>query len=367
MPGTIVDLSARSRVIHDSPFNLHYWELTLEEAAAFLRDPRFELSKLGVVLPDGCRIETTIENHDKLSLLLGPDASVGTVVCRGGGHIAEELYRVSLYVSPSRASPAGEKKVLHHRIEQGHHPDRSDAEEARLTSSRLVMLQSPVHLRVHAFLGPLIVVRKFPRTLRAASEDLTKIMEIVAAEVTTNPELKAGMDVLGDWVGRPVPREYAGVYDHVRRSDSTPLKTYLSTVYLRALRTVIGHTCSAEVIQAEAAAILKDLTSLKEQTMERLEKCGPFFVSHLVMEAEARAAEDPDLDEALRFAATRFVTLKPHMAAILPELTQEDRLSFERYNSGDTIQFQSDAVRDWWAIPAHVALVMTLIQDVAIP
>ena len=67
MPSKIVDLSARSHIIRDEPFHLHFWELSLDDVMAFLKDPRGELKKMGIDLPDDCRIETTIENHDWLS------------------------------------------------------------------------------------------------------------------------------------------------------------------------------------------------------------------------------------------------------------------------------------------------------------
>ena len=48
MPSKIVDLSARSAIIRDEPFHLHFWECTPEEYLDFLRDPRKTLSGMGV-------------------------------------------------------------------------------------------------------------------------------------------------------------------------------------------------------------------------------------------------------------------------------------------------------------------------------
>ena len=39
MPRKVVDLSARSQIIRDEPFHLHFWESSVDEALAFLKDP----------------------------------------------------------------------------------------------------------------------------------------------------------------------------------------------------------------------------------------------------------------------------------------------------------------------------------------
>src|SRR6516165_5961900 len=67
MPRKIVDLSARSRIIRQEPFGLHFWECDPREFLDYLRDPRAFLQAMGIDLPLDCRVETTIENHDWLS------------------------------------------------------------------------------------------------------------------------------------------------------------------------------------------------------------------------------------------------------------------------------------------------------------
>jgi hypothetical protein len=62
MPAKIVDLSARSDIIRDEPFGLHFWECEPKEFLEFLKDPRGFLAAMGIKLPKRCRIETTIEN-----------------------------------------------------------------------------------------------------------------------------------------------------------------------------------------------------------------------------------------------------------------------------------------------------------------
>lgn len=46
MPRLIVDLSARSEIIREEPYDLHFWELSPREALAFLRDPRKTLTQI---------------------------------------------------------------------------------------------------------------------------------------------------------------------------------------------------------------------------------------------------------------------------------------------------------------------------------
>src|SRR5919106_1707954 len=122
MPSKIVDFSARSRIIYDEPFHLHFWELTLEDVLLFLRDPRTELKKMGIELPDDCRIETTIENHDWLSEhTSGLTSSNGTIICNvGGGNVAvtREIYRIISYAHDHASIGKYKKKLLHAPTEQ---------------------------------------------------------------------------------------------------------------------------------------------------------------------------------------------------------------------------------------------------------
>ena len=116
MPRKIVDFSAISDIIRDEPFYLHFWESSPREVLALLRDPRAELSKMGIQLPAACRIETTIENHDWLtqhSKRLAADN--GTIICgTGGGNVAKNYYKISLYAH-SKATVGkytGRKRLL---------------------------------------------------------------------------------------------------------------------------------------------------------------------------------------------------------------------------------------------------------------
>lgn len=120
MPRKVVDFSARSDIIRDEPFHLHFWEAQPREILRFLRDPRGELRKIGIELPDDCRIETTIENHDWLSAKTnGLAANNGTIVCNtGGGNVAKSVYRVLIYAHEEADVGAHEKELLHSPDEQ---------------------------------------------------------------------------------------------------------------------------------------------------------------------------------------------------------------------------------------------------------
>ena len=115
MPSKIVDLSARSRHIRDEPWYLHFWEETPAEALEFLRNPREVLASMGIELPEECRIETVVENHDWLAReTAGLATDDGVVVCNvGGGNVARAVYRVSMYAHREEDIGRYEKRLLH--------------------------------------------------------------------------------------------------------------------------------------------------------------------------------------------------------------------------------------------------------------
>jgi hypothetical protein len=120
MPRLIVDLSARSEIIREEPYDLHFWEMTPREALAFLRDPRKMLSQIGIQIPAKCRVETVIENHDWISEATGGFAKAnGTIVCNvGGGNVARDVYRISMYGHRHEDVGRFRKKLLHSPDEQ---------------------------------------------------------------------------------------------------------------------------------------------------------------------------------------------------------------------------------------------------------
>src|SRR3954465_9559566 len=94
MPNVVVDLSARSRPIREEPWLLHFWENTASETLDYLRDPRGFLEGIGIKLPEDCRIETLIENHDFMARLTeGLSSDIGPICNVGGGDTAKGGYR----------------------------------------------------------------------------------------------------------------------------------------------------------------------------------------------------------------------------------------------------------------------------------
>jgi hypothetical protein len=123
MPAKIVDLSARSSIIEAEPFGLHFWECTPQEYLDYLKDPKGFLASIGVQLPDGCRVETTIENHDWLSGSTQKMAADNgpIIICNvGNGNVAvaRDIYRVTSYAHTHDAIGAHPKTLLHGRDEQ---------------------------------------------------------------------------------------------------------------------------------------------------------------------------------------------------------------------------------------------------------
>jgi hypothetical protein len=72
-------------------------------------------------LPDDCRIETVIENHDRLAKNTGGLAAGNgpIIVCNvGGGNVARGVYRVSMYAHHQEDVGRFEKRLLHSPDEQ---------------------------------------------------------------------------------------------------------------------------------------------------------------------------------------------------------------------------------------------------------
>jgi hypothetical protein len=99
MPSKIVDFSARSEILREEPFDVHFWECEPGEYLELLKNPRKVLSEMGIRIPKDCRIETTIENHDWLGEhTRGFRSADGTIICNvGGGNVARTVYRIVSY------------------------------------------------------------------------------------------------------------------------------------------------------------------------------------------------------------------------------------------------------------------------------
>lgn len=121
MPTKIVDLSARSEIIRDEPFHVHFWECTPQEFLAYLGTPRKFLSAMGIRIPADCRIETTIENNDWLGDRAPNFKSDNgpVIICNvGGGNIARGVYRVVSYAHDHTTIGKFKKDLLHAPNEQ---------------------------------------------------------------------------------------------------------------------------------------------------------------------------------------------------------------------------------------------------------
>ncbi|SJM90028.1 conserved hypothetical protein [Crenothrix polyspora] len=123
MPTKIVDFSARSKIIHDEPFHVHFWECKPEEYLEFLGNPREFLVSMGIEIPEDCRIETTIENHDWLGKHApGLVSENGTIICNvGGGNIARSVYRIVSYGHDHSTVGKYKKNLLHSIHEEERH------------------------------------------------------------------------------------------------------------------------------------------------------------------------------------------------------------------------------------------------------
>jgi hypothetical protein len=115
VPRKIVDFSARSEILRGEPFHLHFWECSVPEYLEFLREPRRVLEEMRIHIPQDCRIETIIENHDWLGQQTnGLTSANGTIVCNtGGGNVARTVYRIVSYAHDHSAIGQYEKELLH--------------------------------------------------------------------------------------------------------------------------------------------------------------------------------------------------------------------------------------------------------------
>lgn len=120
MPSKIVDFSARSEILKEEPFHLHFWECSPSEYLDLLKNPKEVLKEMDINIPDDCRIETTIENHDWLGEKTdGFTKADRVIVCNvGGGDVARTVYRIISYAHEHSAIGKYDKKLLHSSTEQ---------------------------------------------------------------------------------------------------------------------------------------------------------------------------------------------------------------------------------------------------------
>jgi hypothetical protein len=121
MPSKIVDLSARSDIIRNEPFGLHFWECNPAEYLEFLKDPRTFLAGMGIKLAKDVRIETVIENHDWISTNTDKMRRGPGIVCNvGSGNVmaARNIYRIISFGHNDEDIGKFRKALLHSPNEQ---------------------------------------------------------------------------------------------------------------------------------------------------------------------------------------------------------------------------------------------------------
>jgi hypothetical protein len=121
MPSKVVDLSARSEIIRNEPFGLHFWECSPAEYLTFLQDPRTFLDGMGIKLAKDVRIETVIENHDWISTNTDKMRRGPGIVCNiGGGNVmaARNIYRIISFGHKDEDIGKFRKRLLHSSDEQ---------------------------------------------------------------------------------------------------------------------------------------------------------------------------------------------------------------------------------------------------------
>lgn len=76
---------------------------------------------MGIDLPEDCRIETVLENHDWIARRTDGLASDNgpIIICGvGGGNVAKAVYRVSFYGHDESEVGKFDKRLLHDPAEQ---------------------------------------------------------------------------------------------------------------------------------------------------------------------------------------------------------------------------------------------------------
>lgn len=223
-------------------------------------------------------------------------------------------------------------------------------ERTFMRRTRQFYLSDPVHLAVHRWLVPLGFPPPYRRSPEEADADFVRILGPVGEAVQSNPLLREAFMALSEHVGRPIRDGYLGLHGYYRRPQISPMQTYLSVVYARARASLRNSWVGSEDILADAGRWVDGAASqAKEIIQARLTELGPSFVGHLVMEAEYRAAEDPDFAERMDSA---WAALHALPAPKGDRRTIEDLLS-----PGVDLRALN---QHWISLAAHAALSTTL-------
>ena len=117
MPSKIVDLSARSEIIRDEPFHLHFCECTPCRVSGLPAQPAKNLVRHGHRNPRGLPDRATIENHDWLEANtngLQASSAGPVIICNtGGGNVGRAVYRIISYAHVHDDIGKFKKTLLH--------------------------------------------------------------------------------------------------------------------------------------------------------------------------------------------------------------------------------------------------------------
>jgi hypothetical protein len=182
----------------------------------------------------------------------------------------------------------------------------STSERERLIT-RYSLTTSPLYEPVHAYLAPL----NLPPPTAEMEEEAHRTFEHLKISVTNrmakDPELEAALNTIAALPQGTISDLYLAAFEDVRQPDSDITRTYVSVLYARALQHLGRHVeRDKSTFLATAQRLFEDSRATLAGTLAYLEALHPDFVGHLVLEAEARRAENPFFHKRLERAAELF-------------------------------------------------------------
>ncbi|MGW6788542.1 hypothetical protein [Streptomyces chartreusis] len=215
--------------------------------------------------------------------------------------------------------------------------------------TRYALTTSPLYEAVHAYLAPLNLPPHSSEMEEEAHRTFDALKTSVTNRMAKDPELEAALNTIAALPQATISDFYRAAFEDVRQPDSDITRTYVSVLYARALQH-LGRDVERDksTFLATAQRLFEDSRATLAGTLDYLNALHPDFVGHLVLEAEARRAENPFFQERLEHAA---------------EL-------FDRYGDGDPYWLGKRAqpptvmgvenLESSAALPAHMAMAMTL-------
>ncbi|MGW1957572.1 hypothetical protein ACWCPI_33275 [Streptomyces sp. NPDC001920] len=142
-------------------------------------------------------------------------------------------------------------------------------------------------------------------------EEAHRTFEQLKTSVTNrmqkDPGLQAALETIAALPQATISDFYLAAFEDVRQPDSDITRTYVSVLYARVLQHLGRHVeRDRSTFLATAQRLFEDSRATLAGTLGYLEALHPDFVGHLVLEAEARRAENPFFQERLEHAAELF-------------------------------------------------------------